>query len=95
MHWKKKKKAAPAQEKETEVEIPGGRRVKGVRQKFTVDNDDWIVYRLENGGIVKMKIIVEDIFVTKEEITPGTPLIAVKQGVALSYTPPEKGRTKR
>jgi len=76
----------PSGGKEIEVEL-GGKKVKGVVQEFEIEKEAWNVYRLQDGSLVKVRILVQDIILTKEKNLDGSPLIIVRQGAVVTYEP--------
>ena len=76
----------PSGGKEIEIEF-GGRKIKGVAKEFEAEKEAWNVYRLDDGSVVKIRILVQDIVLTKEKNPDGSPLIVVRQGIIITYDP--------
>lgn len=63
--------------------------VPGTSMGFTASSEPWVEYKLENGGIVKVRLVVGDIVITDETTTVGTPLVVIQSNVLVQYVPPE------
>jgi hypothetical protein len=80
------KRKPPLKGKRVEIQV-AGRTVKGIAANFVVETDAGTVCRLDDGSLVKFRVLVEQIVVSKEQSSPGVPLIVARQGVIVLYEP--------
>jgi hypothetical protein len=61
---------------------------------FKAVSEPWVEYSLENGGTVKVRVVVGDIVVTDQSTESGAPLVVLKSNVLVQYVPPEDSKGK-
>lgn len=67
-----------------------GKKLDGQSMDFTPLNESWSEYRLENGGTVKVRVVLSEVVVVANERTEtGDPLVLVKSATLVDYQPPE------
>jgi hypothetical protein len=72
-----------------------GKKMTAVQQDYTVEREGYGVYRLKDGSSIKVRIVIDEIFLTKEKNDAGEPLALVKQAIIASYqAPPSNVTTK-
>ena len=69
--------------------------VPGTSMEFTTASEPWVEYKLENGGTVKVRVVIGDIVITDQATGPGVPLVVLQSNVLIQYIPPEDARTER
>lgn len=67
-----------------------GRNISGTEMSFRPTKEDWNEYQLEDGSVVKLRLVVSDIVKTKEKTPEGQPLVVVKSAMLVIYR--EKGK---
>jgi len=80
----------------TEIEYQG-RTLQGRAMDFHPVKEDWNTYRLEDGTLVKVRVIPSDFVVTEKKNAMGDPLIVVKASTIVACEPkkPEKRNASR
>lgn len=63
--------------------------VPGTSMDFTPKSEPWTEYKLENGGIVKVRVVVGDIVLADDSADVRVPLVMVQSNVLVQYIPPE------
>jgi len=74
----------------------GGRPVEAERMEVKATEEHWSTYRLEDGNIIKLKLVVSDVWKlpTPDPVT-GLPTFIVKSSNIMSVEPPEPSLSKR
>ena len=68
----------------------GGRMMEAERMSFKPMDEPWSLYRLEDGSIVKLKLVVSDVYkLPVPDPVTGFPQIIVRSSNVMSYEPPE------
>lgn len=75
----------------------GGQVVEVEKMPFRqVGDEPWTHYRLDDGTIVKLKLVVSDIFrLPQPDPVTGLPQLIVRSGSVMSVEPPEPPPAKR
>ena len=68
-----------------------GKMIEAEKMSFKLVEDPWCVYRLEDGTLLKIKVMVAEVFrmPTKDPLT-GLPNFIVKSTNLMSVDPPDK-----
>lgn len=67
-----------------------GKKLDGLSMDFQPLNEQWSEYELENGGKVKVRVVLSEIVVVNDERTDtGDPLVLVKSATLVDYQAPE------
>ena len=67
-----------------------GRQVKGTSLDFSIKSEDWNVYKLADGTILKMKAVVSEVVRIDGEFDPaGEPIYTVKSQNILNADVPQ------
>lgn len=74
----------------TEVAL-AGRKVRGRSMDFTTVKEQWNEYRLEDGSVVKIRLIPGNIVVTDEKHESGDPVVVVQSNILVQYVPAVEG----
>ncbi len=74
----------------------GGQAVEAEAMEFKPVEEQWSRYRLEDGTVVKLKLVVSDVFKlpTVDPVT-GLPQLMVRSSNIMSVEPPEPTLSKR
>jgi hypothetical protein len=68
----------------------GGQMVEAERMHFKAMEEPWSLYRLEDGSIVKLKLVVSDVYkLPIPDPVTGFPQVVVRASNVVSYEPPE------
>lgn len=71
-----------------------GTRVEIEKMEFTPVTEAWTCYRLDDGIVVKMRLIVTEIFKMPEvDALTGLPQFIVKSSTVMSVDPPSASRS--
>jgi len=74
----------------------GGQAVEAQAMEFTPVEEQWSRYRLEDGTIVKLKLVVSDVFkLPAPDPVTGLPQLMVRSSNIISVEPPEPPLSKR
>ena len=69
----------------------GGKQIPGLSLDFENVSEHWNEYKLENGGVVRVRVVPVEIVVTEERNQQGEPVVVVKSSVLVQYREPELG----
>jgi hypothetical protein len=69
--------------------------VPGNSLDFTTSGEPWVEYKLENGGTVKVRLVVGDIVVTDKTTATGVPVVVLQSNVLVQYVPPEEAQVQK
>jgi hypothetical protein len=74
----------------------GGQVVEAEKMTCNPIQEPWSIYRLEDGTIVKLKLVVSDVFkLPHPDPVTGLPQLIVRSSNVISVEPPEAPLTKR
>jgi|GEM_PF-2463486 len=77
----------------TEIEYQG-RTLQGRAMAFQPVKEDWNIYRLEDGTLVKVRVVPSDFVVTEGKNAMGDPLILVKASTIRRLRAQEAGEAR-
>jgi hypothetical protein len=80
--------------KEITVEVAPGKTVSALDLEFKPKSEQWNEYELENGGLLRVRVIISDIALTNEKNPAGDPLVITKANVLVTYKGPTKTETE-
>ena len=64
----------------------GGKEVTGEDMSFTVKDEPWVDYTLEDGSLVRVRLVVTNIVRSNEmEMDGGDPLVLIKSKTVVAY----------
>jgi len=74
----------------------GGQMVEAERMVFKAMDEPWSLYKLDDGSIVKLKLVVSDIYkLPIPDPVTGFPQVMVRTSNVVSYEPPEAPSSPR
>lgn len=70
--------------------------LKGIKLDFSVEREDWNVYRLEDGTTLKVKLVLVDVIRTPEHNPLGEPIYQIlSQNIVKALNVPDELKTKQ
>lgn len=57
---------------------------------FETVREEWNEYKLENGGIMRVRVVPAEFVMTNEKTEAGEPVIVAKSSILLHYIGPEE-----
>lgn len=69
------------------IVLDGGMQVEGERVDFEALEEPWSKYKLPDGTIVRMKIVVSDILRSSQKNKAGEPIFAVRSSNVVAVDP--------
>ena len=75
--------------RQTHVEYQG-RKVSGQAMEFESVKETWDEYKLENGGVVRVRLVPGEIVITEEKNQLGKPLVIVESSILIQYREPDE-----
>jgi len=71
----------------TKVEYEG-KLIDGDSLDFDIVKEHWNEYQLENGGVVRVRIVPAEMILTQERNPQGKPLVVVQSSILIQYREP-------
>lgn len=65
-------------------------KVEGKRVGFEPLEEPWARYKLQDGTMIRLKLVVSDVLRTNQTDATGAPVYAVKSSNVLAVDPPEE-----
>lgn len=72
----------------TKVDLGDGRKIDGQALDFKAEKDEWNIFSLENGGRVRVRVVLTDVILTEEKNSAGDPLVVTKASLIVAYDAP-------
>lgn len=64
----------------------GGKEISGEDMAFQVGDEPWVDYKLEDGSVVRVRLVVTNIVRSNEvEMDGGDPLVLIKSKTVVAY----------